>query len=68
VQLFLLKSVADQVSRFDCDLAHVASVMGQLMPPTTIFPSTIVPLRIEPFDCDLAQRHGIIVQPATISP
>jgi len=33
VQIFLLKKVRTQASRFKCDLVHLTSTMGKLMPP-----------------------------------
>jgi len=51
-RLCLLKSVVAQALRFDRDLAHLTSTMGQLMQPATIYPSAIVSLRIKLFKCD----------------
>jgi len=48
VQLFLLKSAVVQALQF----GHLTSIIGQVMPVTTISPSTIVPLGIELLDCD----------------
>jgi len=52
-QLFLLKSIATQVSRFNCNLTHLASVTIQLIPPATISPSATTPLGIKPMTLTL---------------
>jgi len=50
VQLFLLKSVATQVSWFNYDLNNLVSTIGQLMSPATIFSLAIVGITF--FNCD----------------